>query len=171
MILHYELEQKKRTTAGQSAPGRGCSLAAAVQAGADQAARDNERQADVQVQVADALVPVSGAYLSAAVAELVDNACHFSRPGQPVRVASEVTPGRCAVTVTDAGPGMSPTQRESVAPFAQFDRQRTEQQGLGLGLGIVRSVAELAGGRLVLTAPSSGSGLLARLELPTLPDD
>lgn len=168
LILHFELEQRKRNPQGRSADDV-CSLAEAVQAGVAQAVRSasGPSRADVQVRAADALVPLRSAYLTAAVAELVENACRFSPPGQPVQVTTAAHARGCTVTVTDAGPGMSEQQRHSVAPFAQFDRRKTEQQGLGLGLGIVRSVADLAGGRLVLDAPAAGTGLQARLELPT----
>ena len=73
------------------------------------------------------------------------------------------------VEIIDAGPGLTPEQRKQVGAFVQFDRDRYEQQGLGLGISIARSVAEIAGGRLVLKSGPGGGGLNATLELPCAP--
>ena len=74
---------------------------------------------------------------------------------------------RYEITVIDHGHGMTAGQMSDIAPFRQFDREQRNQQGLGLGLTIARSVAELAGGRLTLSAHRDGSpGLQATFDLP-----
>lgn len=54
-----------------------------------------------------------------------------------------------------------------IAPFTQFGEKQSEHQGLGLGLSIARSVAETAGGRLLVSPSGSGEGLHVTFDLPT----
>ena len=124
------------------------------------------READVDVQCAPGSVPVAAAVLSDAVAELVGNAISFSSPGQKVVVTGEPLGSLYRIEVIDQGPGMSAAERANEAPFTQFGRAKFGQHGLGLGLAIVRSVAQLAGGKFTLAEGPGGRGLRAMLELP-----
>jgi len=102
------------------------------------------------------------------VGNLVDNACKWAQS----RVAVEVLPARAdtpqaehtlRVVVDDDGPGLTATQRESVARRGK--RLDESKPGSGLGLSIVTDLAALYGGALTLgTAPIGG--LRAELVLP-----
>ena len=100
------------------------------------------------------------------VAEIVRNAFYFSAPGHPVTVVGTRRDTRYTIEITDQGTGMTKEQRASVAAFAQFDRDKYHQQGLGLGLGIARTAASIAGGTLTLDSGPAGSGLRVTLDLP-----
>ena len=105
-------------------------------------------------------------YLISAVAELVGNAFRFSVLGQPVTVTGRCHEARYLITVVDAGVGMTEAQCAAIGPFIQFARSDRDQQGLGLGLAIARSVAEIAGGHLHLQPGPAGCGLQVTLDLP-----
>jgi signal transduction histidine kinase len=111
-------------------------------------------------------VPVSESHLLAVVAELVSNAFRFSKRGQPVTVAGIRDGKHYRIEVVDQGVGMTAEQRTKIDAFKQFGREKREQQGLGLGLAIVRGVAELAGGELILETVFGGKGLKVTFELP-----
>jgi signal transduction histidine kinase len=67
------------------------------------------------------------------------------------------------VAVDDDGPGVPPAQREAVfTPFKRLDGERERRsRGWGLGLAIVRRVAEAHGGRATMQdAPLGGARLL-----------
>jgi signal transduction histidine kinase len=100
------------------------------------------------------------------VDELVGNALRFSVPGQRVTVTGSAHATGYRIKILDQGPGMTPEQCAGIGPFVQFGREKREQQGLGLGLAIARSVAEIGGGGLSLQAGPGGRGLLATLDLP-----
>jgi PAS domain S-box-containing protein len=117
-------------------------------------------------------------WLAMAVDELIDNAVKFSPDGGDVLVT--VNPatldgnGRKAVriTVTDHGVGMTPTEeREVFAEFVQADSSDTRRfGGLGLGLSLVKRVAEAHGGYVeVASTPRKGSKF--SIIIPALPND
>jgi signal transduction histidine kinase len=102
--------------------------------------------------------------IESAVTNLIDNALHAEPAGGGIAVA--VTEDG-AVLVIDHGPGIVPEHRELV--FEPFWRQDESRTGTGLGLGIVREIAELHGGT-VQTTQTHGGGATFRITLPVLRD-
>jgi signal transduction histidine kinase len=101
-----------------------------------------------------------------AVTNLVDNAIKFG--GKVVVRLDDNDAELIAVLVEDDGPGIAPDEREKVfEPFYRSDLARTLKQGSGFGLGlsIVRAIAEAHRGELTL-AERQGGGLSARISWP-----
>jgi two-component system sensor histidine kinase/response regulator len=135
-----------------------------VQEGIDEAMRQNERTADVTAQVDDkCALLISEEDLQRIVSELVDNACKYSRQGTPIDVAVSAD-GK--LTVKDHGRGMTPDEIARIGAFQQFDRKKHEQQGLGLGLILVRKLVEFHGAQLHLTS-QPGEGTQAQVTFKT----
>jgi two-component system sensor histidine kinase/response regulator len=124
------------------------------------------RSADVHVQCTRAAVRISGEWMRTVAAELTENACKFSPAGSPITVSARVVDGLYRLEISDLGPGLTPEERAAIAAFRQFDRARHEQQGLGLGLAIVRRIAQLHRGSFGLEPGPGGRGLRAIVELP-----
>jgi signal transduction histidine kinase len=104
------------------------------------------------------------------VVNLLDNAIRYSPADGEVRVKTGVDPdGRSALLVVeDSGPGIPPQMRERV--FERFFRNQdgsdtNPTEGTGLGLAMVKAIAEDHGGSVVAEASELGG---ARLSL-TLP--
>lgn len=78
---------------------------------------------------------------SAAVGNLLENAITYA-PDSPIAVETRVRDGRVTTAVIDRGPGIGEAEREAI--FDRFYRGggRALGEGLGLGLAIVRRVAE-----------------------------
>ena len=94
---------------------------------------------------------------------LVDNAVRYTGAGGRVDVSveeeEEAGGARAArLTVSDDGPGIPPEERERV--FDRFHRRAVPAPpGSGLGLSIVKSIADAHGATLTLAGGASGKGL------------
>jgi two-component system, OmpR family, sensor histidine kinase MprB len=101
--------------------------------------------------------------IGSAVRNLLDNAAKFSPPGQPV----EVRLREGELTVRDRGPGIAPDDLPHV--FDRFYRAPSARcvPGSGLGLSIVRQLADSHDGWVRAESPPGG-GTLMRLFLPTV---
>ena len=99
-----------------------------------------------------------------AIANLLDNAIKFSPPGGTVRLGGARAGSRLLLTVADAGPGIPSVDVGRATE--RFFRGETARHtpGFGLGLTLVRAVAQLHNG--TLTLGSAEPGLRAELSLP-----
>jgi PAS domain S-box-containing protein len=101
---------------------------------------------------------------------LLSNAVKFTREGGAVTVRLEERHGAGVITVSDNGIGIAP----EFLPYV-FDRFRQADSGptrafggLGLGLAIVRHLAELHGGTVTASSPGEGQGSAFTVTLPGL---
>jgi signal transduction histidine kinase len=105
--------------------------------------------------------------LGQAVSNLIDNALKygFAPDAAPELTLSARRSGASIeIAVGDRGPGIAPSDRErAMERLVRLDKSRSEP-GNGLGLALVRAVAELHGGRLSLG--DNQPGLLAAITLP-----
>lgn len=94
-----------------------------------------------------------------AMVQLAANAVRHTRPGGTIRLGSTVHQGAALFWITDDGPGIPHADHGRV--FQRFSRGNgtaREERGAGLGLAIVRAIAEAHHGRVDLrSAPGAGS--------------
>lgn len=100
---------------------------------------------------------------------LVGNAVKFTDTGE-VRLTLHTEPGRLRFTVSDTGPGISPSAHARMfEPFTQADSSTARRHGgTGLGLTISRRLTELMDGELLLDS-TVGVGSHFTVELPLVP--
>lgn len=123
------------------------------------------RAGDVRIDAAKGEVFVSPMHLAKIVEETVGNALKFSDAGTRVTVTGRLDGAVYRLSVTDAGRGMTREQLAAVTAFRQFGRDYYEQQGAGLGLTIVRTLAELYDGTVEVTS-GDGTGTTVTVSLP-----
>ena len=122
------------------------------------------RSADVVIDLEVAEVKVGGEYLQRIILELVDNALKFSKREEKVYVTGTVTGEEYRLEVKDSGRGFELSSLSDIAPFKQFNRKRFEQQGLGIGLYLVKRLAELNNGDLqIMTSEGAGTSAVVHL--------
>ena len=141
-------------------------LATAARLALDHTARDaTSARLDIATDLHAAPVRGDRRLLERLVANLVENAVGHNRPGGRVSVTTSSRQGRSVVEVVNDGdvldPAVLPTLLE---PFQRIDRG-ARGDGAGLGLSIVRSVAQAHGGAVALASCPDG-GLRATVTLP-----
>jgi signal transduction histidine kinase len=102
------------------------------------------------------------------VGNLIENAILHNRPGGEARIRTGAENGRSVLRVDNDGSEM--ISAEAVArlfePFARIDSERLEpREGFGLGLSIVRSVAQ-AHSAVIEAVPRPGGGLSIKVAFP-----
>jgi signal transduction histidine kinase len=115
--------------------------------------------------------------ISQALANLVENAIKYGKPGpdkqagtvvnldaRQILIEAQREGDLVLLSVTDRGPGIPPADRKhAVERFVRLDSSRT-QPGSGLGLSLASAVATLHGGELRLG--DAEPGLIATLAIP-----
>ena len=100
---------------------------------------------------------------------LLDNAIKFTPSGGVVRLTAQEDETGIEIAVSDSGPGLSPEDRmRALDRFYRADASRN-LPGSGLGLSLVRAVAQLHAGEVVLGDAVPGAtppGLKVALRLP-----
>jgi len=100
---------------------------------------------------------------------LASNAVKFTPAGGVVTITMRAQDGALIAQVADTGPGLTPEEMERIGrPYEQTDRgKQHEDRSSGLGLALVRSLAELHGGALEIESVV-GEGSVFRVRLPVL---
>jgi two-component system, sensor histidine kinase and response regulator len=119
------------------------------------------RESDLVLELADATTAASERYVAKVAFEVIDNAFKFSAPGTPVRVETRASGERVVFRVSDEGAGMTSAQAAAAGNAVQ-----PEQEGIGLGLSIVRRITSLWGGELSLDS-SLDRGTTVTVSLPS----
>jgi len=107
--------------------------------------------------------------LTQAVVQLAQNAVQHTGPADRIALGSALAHGEARLWVADSGPGIAPADRERI--FDRFHRAgngRRRSDGAGLGLAIVRAIAEAHGGHVELDS-REGAGSTFTLVIPAEP--
>jgi two-component system, sensor histidine kinase len=106
--------------------------------------------------------------LSQVIGNLLHNAGKFTPPGGEIALDVECTADTLEIRVSDNGLGIAPEVLPSVFDlFSQADRSLERSQGgLGIGLSLVKGLAEMHGGTVQATSPGLGKGSTFTLRFP-----
>ncbi|MGQ0841893.1 ATP-binding protein [Actinokineospora sp.] len=118
--------------------------------------------------IGEGVVRLDSQRVTQAVVQLAQNAVQHTRDGDEVLVGSALLDGRASFWITDHGPGVAPVDTAKI--FDRFSRGSTggaagHRPGAGLGLAIVRAIAEAHGGTVKLVS-TPGRGASFGVDLP-----
>ncbi|MFG6464637.1 sensor histidine kinase [Roseateles sp. DXS20W] len=162
-LLHYQT----LASGSQQLQRRPVALHALLQRAADaQRLLWQARGLQLRVQAEPCTVMADEEKLGIVLANLLGNAVRFSPPGGAITLALGQGGGRVAIDCIDAGPGVAAEDAAHIFdPFYQGRHQAPgARRGSGIGLSIVREIAQAHGGRCRLLPSERGAHF--RLELP-----
>jgi two-component system phosphate regulon sensor histidine kinase PhoR len=113
--------------------------------------------------------------LELAVINLVDNAIKYAKDGGRVDVAVGARDRKVTIRVADRGPGIDEDEQDRI--FERFVRGKRagegQVRGSGIGLALVKHIAESHGGRVTVASPvtDDAKGTAFTITLPALPPD
>jgi signal transduction histidine kinase len=135
------------------------------------ARQDEAQRRGVHLGVALAAAPATGdaSLAESLVANLIDNAIRHNLPGGQVEISTRLSIAGAVVSVGNTGAVIPPDAVEDLfQPFRQLGTQRTRRgEGHGLGLAIVRAIAEAHNTALTARA-RPGGGLDIQVTFPRL---
>ena len=170
-LVQQLLTLARQEQAPSDRPAQPCDLLALANAVVGEAAIHAEsRSVALRLAVHAASARIAGYHegLFAMLSNLVDNALRYTQPGGHVDVACGMEGAQCYVRVTDDGPGVPAAERDRL--FDRFYRpDGNTVSGCGLGLSIVKSVADRHGALLKLGEGADGRGLSVTVLFPSPP--
>jgi signal transduction histidine kinase len=108
--------------------------------------------------------------LAQVVNNLIHNATKYTPSGGGLRILLRSEPGEAVVQVIDTGVGIPRDMLEQVFEmFTQLERvSGRTQDGLGIGLSLVRRLVQLHGGAVAAVSAGAGRGSTFTVRLPTV---
>jgi len=114
------------------------------------------------------LVRIDTNTMTVAVLNLVDNAIKYAAEGKRIEVGLRRSHGGVELEVRDFGPGVPADERNAI--FERFYRSRTVRlkpiRGSGIGLALVKHIAEAHDGEVRVRPGAGGEGSIFRLWIP-----
>ena len=102
--------------------------------------------------------------LGQAINNLLDNALKYTPASGHITLATRAETNAVVITVTDNGPGVPPAEREAIFRRLYRGDASRSRRGLGLGLSLVKAIAEAHGGSVAIDdRPSGGARFTMRL--------
>lgn len=127
---------------------------------------DNTLDVDLPVSLPN--LPFDRVRMEQVFGNLLNNAVKFSPAGGRVCLSAKVVDRQIEVIVADRGIGMdSETQKQVFEKFYRADNSPTAKSGLGIGLTVVRQIAEAHGGTVHIDSRTGrGTAVYVRLPVP-----
>ncbi|UGQ47291.1 response regulator [Massilia endophytica] len=106
--------------------------------------------------------------LSQVISNLLNNAAKFTPPGGQITLSASFADGQAVVRVQDDGIGISPADMANIFDlFSQAGHSPDRvQDGLGIGLSLVRTLVQLHGGTVSAESEGPGKGSTFEVRLP-----
>ncbi|MGQ2942640.1 MAG: hybrid sensor histidine kinase/response regulator [Blastomonas fulva] len=124
----------------------------------------------VELPPGPVLLDADHARMAQIIGNLVSNAAKYTPAAGEIRVTARVEDGTAWIEVSDNGIGIAPDQQDRIfGIFEQADvKGKVKQDGLGIGLALVKQLVELHDGTIRLKHSAPGEGSTFEVCLPTV---
>jgi signal transduction histidine kinase len=141
-------------------------LIEAARQGVEERLKQNDVRLDIEVAAAVNEFVADPRRMTQILYNLLSNAIGFSGPGETVTLICGREDSMIAFTVEDRGVGIPEDYQQAVFDRFESRSHGSRHRGAGLGLSIVKSLAELHGGTISLVSvPGQGTRVTVRLPL------
>lgn len=125
---------------------------------------------DVMLPEGQVMLDADHARVAQIIGNLVSNAAKYTPAGGHIQITARVENQVVLIEVTDNGIGIPPDQQGRIfGIFEQADvNGKVKQDGLGIGLALVKQLVELHGGTIHLKRSAPGEGSTFEVCLPTV---
>ena len=133
-----------------------------------QAIEDRRHQLHIHIPKESVWVTGDQVRLSQIVANLLINAAKFTDPGGKIDLSAEVVDGCIFIRLKDNGIGIANNKITSIFELFEQSGHVSDrvQDGLGIGLSLVRALVRLHGGEVQAQSEGVGKGSLFEIKLP-----
>lgn len=143
----------------------------AARQGVEERLKQNDVTLEIEIAPGVDEVAADASRITQILYNLLSNAIGFSEPGETVQLFCGREGSMIAFTVADRGVGIPEDFQQSVFDRFESRTQGSRHRGAGLGLSIVKSLAELHGGTIELTStPGQGTRVTVLLPLTQEPE-
>jgi K+-sensing histidine kinase KdpD len=167
-LFHNLVEMARIEINGVAAEREWVQPAEIVEAAVRQVEPALERdRVELEVTPENMLVRLDPRLTSAALAQLLDNAAHYSPPSSPIAVQVALSAAEVRFAVRDHGTGIASEDLDHV--FERFYRGRSKEHhrfGTGIGLAITRGLVTAQSGH-VAAENTPGGGSVFTITIPT----
>ena len=129
-----------------------------------QFAKSENRENDLELKIENANLFFSKKGLNKILEEILNNAMKFSRMKTKIIINGFIKDNYYYLTIQDFGRGMSLEEIQRIESFVQFEREVSEQSGLGLGLALVKKLVDIDQGEFWLESEKD-KGTIAKLKI------
>lgn len=124
-----------------------------------------DRDSDIKINIDLPEINTSKRFLSACIRELFSNCLKFSNPGQEIKISSNKFEHVYCLEFYNQGIGMSEEEINKISSFTQFNRRQQEQQGIGLGISIVKMICNILKYKLIIESEKNKYSKIS-IEIP-----
>ncbi|ASJ70737.1 ATP-binding protein [Granulosicoccus antarcticus] len=131
--------------------------------------RNKSQTLTLEPPIDDVHINADTTRLTQMVVNLLSNAIRYTPEGGEIHLSTAVTDNTVSIKVRDTGQGIEAADTNRIFdPFIQVKNVRASgANGLGLGLALVRQLAQLHGGSIQVHSDGIGKGSTFTLNLPT----
>jgi two-component system sensor histidine kinase/response regulator len=128
----------------------------------EQVATKHNRLSDLKMNLNIFNAKISLNHFEIIISNIVDNAFKFSKKGDPVLIEVVTDETFVHISVSDIGVGIDGMTKKNIEAFTQFNRDKMDQQGLGLGLITAIKLIEFYSGE-ISCSPNNEKGTCVKL--------
>lgn len=132
---------------------------------------DKAKEKNIMIQISGEgfSVKMDQEKIMISLGEILDNAIKFSPQDSTVNVAIKDCGNTLEIAITDSGPGVSETEKQTIfKPFALGNATADGSGGKGLGLAIAMRIIVIHGGTIHVNNCDGGRGAIFTVSLPKL---